>query len=732
MKKIVFFLVTVVAMSASAFNLNTTNTSKIGNQVEIHTDGKIPCKSVRASEKVKQVANLTSAVINKQPEGELKTYTRAGGSYVFDGSSLALNYQTNKAYIVYGEGNKVFLKDPLYGQKNGTWVEGTLSEDSSKITVPLGQPIWIDPNNADRVLELSWGSTNYEWVEGDKNDGTISVSFTKDESVTEAIYTINGDVITLDGTEGDIDKGFPEWAVMRGLTATWRGTVNWQGCLDYGTTYTLRENVNVLPVISEQPAGELVEYVRTGKAITQQYFGLGIVEQKGNAYVVFGTDGKVYLKDPIFGAETGAWVEGTLSEDGKTISVPMGQCLGWNEWDEYGMIIKDVVVRTGDEGLSQAIYEVHGTTEMTYTIDGNKIILNGTYDDGPLEYRGLGGIWSDNMSFSGYMDWNTVYENFTLKPAVPADPLIDKDATGYAEAWNDCGNESGNSHFRHHIVLKDVDGNLIDGNYVTYSIFVDNDQLVTFDADTYTHDLTEDVTELNYTFNGFDLNPKATYFYRTNAEGYEPLFKKRIGIQVYYTVDGVRNASNIVYYNLPGYDEGGIPANPIIYDWYDSGNEDGFSMLQYKINTNTTDGKVMDPSRIYYSIFTDDDKLYTFKAENYSSLDDDMTLVPYNFFGLHLIDGLLLFYRTNADGYERFFNHQIGIQVYYQQADGSMTASDIVYLEVFPQTGIGNVKVGNATEVARYTVDGRAISAPQAGVNIIKMSDGSVKKVWVK
>ncbi|MBQ0115589.1 MAG: hypothetical protein KBT10_06935 [Bacteroidales bacterium] len=48
------------------------------------------------------------------------------------------------------------------------------------------------------------------------------------------------------------------------------------------------------------------------------------------------------------------------------------------------------------------------------------------------------------------------------------------------------------------------------------------------------------------------------------------------------------------------------------------------------------------------------------------------------------------------------------------------------------QTGIGNVNVGNATEVARYTVDGRAISAPQAGVNIVKMSDGSVKKVWVK
>ncbi len=35
-------------------------------------------------------------------------------------------------------------------------------------------------------------------------------------------------------------------------------------------------------------------------------------------------------------------------------------------------------------------------------------------------------------------------------------------------------------------------------------------------------------------------------------------------------------------------------------------------------------------------------------------------------------------------------------------------------------------------EVARYSVDGRQLSAPQPGVNIIKMSDGTSKKVWVK
>ncbi len=47
-------------------------------------------------------------------------------------------------------------------------------------------------------------------------------------------------------------------------------------------------------------------------------------------------------------------------------------------------------------------------------------------------------------------------------------------------------------------------------------------------------------------------------------------------------------------------------------------------------------------------------------------------------------------------------------------------------------TGIEAIKNDTATEVARYTIDGRTLSAPQTGVNIVKMSDGTVKKVLVK
>ena len=35
-------------------------------------------------------------------------------------------------------------------------------------------------------------------------------------------------------------------------------------------------------------------------------------------------------------------------------------------------------------------------------------------------------------------------------------------------------------------------------------------------------------------------------------------------------------------------------------------------------------------------------------------------------------------------------------------------------------------------EIARFTIDGKRINQPQRGINIVKYSDGTVKKVIVK
>ena len=129
-----------------------------------------------------------------------------------------------------------------------------------------------------------------------------------------------------------------------------------------------------------------------------------------------------------------------------------------------------------------------------------------------------------------------------LVPAVPANPTADD--------WYDCGNEGGFSRFYFTLPTTDVNGKMIDPEHISYSVYVDNGngpELFTFDAATYSYDLTEDITEVPFSVynSAMDFRNYFVYFYRTNAEGFTPLFTDNIGIQAHYTVDGVKNSSEL-------------------------------------------------------------------------------------------------------------------------------------------------------------------------------------------
>lgn len=55
-----------------------------------------------------------------------------------------------------------------------------------------------------------------------------------------------------------------------------------------------------------------------------------------------------------------------------------------------------------------------------------------------------------------------------------------------------------------------------------------------------------------------------------------------------------------------------------------------------------------------------------------------------------------------------------------------------VYMEEGVPAGIGSVVKDGAKEAARYTLDGKRMATPQRGLNIIRMTDGTSKKVMVK
>lgn len=312
-------------------------------------------------------------------------------------------------------------------------------------------------------------------------------------------------------------------------------------------------------VITEQPAGTLKNYNREGCCVVNDYeAGFYVGYQEGKVSIVFAEDGKVYMKNPLMAMAYDTWVEGTLSEDGTTITIPMGQVLyhspyydadvilSWGStseaainWDTYELEVN----YTPDESVEAAIF----------TIDGDKIRLENSAGKA-MEYltgedlaefaaTGLTAIWADTRGWVQTIEWNTVLTQIPApKPAVPANPEVIE--------WRDMGNESGYNRLQFNINPVDVEGNPLDieQGSLTYSVFTDDDQIFTFDAEDYYWDFDgAEVTEVPYGQYSYNFSPESIFFYRTNAEGYERFFNWRIGMQVYYTVEGVRNASEIVY-----------------------------------------------------------------------------------------------------------------------------------------------------------------------------------------
>lgn len=504
-------------------------------------------------------------LITEQPEGEVKQYVRSGFGFTVSDGTLFTTTQDAKTSIVYdADGTTVYIKNIVNGMSydfGDSWAVGTLSADGTTITVSLEQTVgwsWM----YDVGIRLAWGRTVI-------NDEGTMVSFERDETVTEAVYVIDGETISLQGTSGATEfQNTIEDFVAEGLTCVYEDDGAWPGYLEWNTVLTEREPVPVPEIITEQPAGELHSYIRSGANIYQGWDGPAMVNQSGMADVVFDEDGEtVYLRDVVYEVASNVWVKGTINADRTKITVPMGQYLYWDENGEYGMVLQwmstNVETTTDEEGNEQKVMTVtvhQGVPEATYTIYGETISLDNCSGDPNAQFpsnfiaTGMGVVYNNDLTFCA-MDFNTVYNEFHLVPAVPADPVL------YEDSWFDSGEEDGYSCFDFTVLAEDVDGNYIDPTHLVYSIFTDDDVPFVFDAATYSYDLTEDMTDIPYEIysSGYDFDLSRIYFYRTNM-GDNPMFTQRIGIQVHYDVPVtskgrditiVRNSSNIVYWELP-------------------------------------------------------------------------------------------------------------------------------------------------------------------------------------
>ena len=317
-------------------------------------------------------------------------------------------------------------------------------------------------------------------------------------------------------------------------------------------------------IIYDVPAdAQMLTLMRTGQCIYNSWlFGIGMEPITGKLNVAISADGtKMYIQDPMYWFATGAWIVGDI--DGNNVTFPVGQYLQWSDSYMYGVqvmwgssyVYMDTDEETGEEGYYLGNEVDERAEEIAFDFDGVKLNILGSEGDPNLEFpfnfeaTGLYAMYSDDLTWAGALEFfpeEGFGQVLVVVPAVPANPEVTE--------WYDGESEGGFSRLYFTLPTTDIDGNPIDQELLSYSIFLDDDQLFTFPYDTYYYNfdqfgITEDLTEIPYDLatSGYDFNQGYVYFYRTNAEGYEPFFTWRIGMQVYYTVDRERNASDIVY-----------------------------------------------------------------------------------------------------------------------------------------------------------------------------------------
>lgn len=178
----------------------------------------------------------------------------------------------------------------------------------------------------------------------------------------------------------------------------------------------------------------------------------------------------------------------------------------------------------------------------------------------------------------------------------------------------------------------------------------------------------------------------------------------------------------------PWTETAGTPQLPVFstYNAYDA--DYGYGNIAFYIDACATDGNFMNPEKVYYNMYFDDE-LFTFYPDEYAYVTEEMTNVPLNFadnYDIYLTGTLhnVYFYSTGFS--------KIGVQVTYT-GGGETHQSDIAW---FDAAGISQTMIsGNdaVKGVSYFDLSGRKVSTPANGVFIksMKLADGSVKNVKV-
>jgi len=481
-------------------------------------------------------------------------------------------------------------------------------------------------------------------------------------------------------------------------------------------------------IIREQPAGIHRLYMRSGGATYAPIYFQSVTQDGIATEMVFSEDGtKAYFKNIISHAATDTWVEGDVA-DGK-ITVPLGQLVYWFD-DGYGLQLALVEVKG-----NITTYTSKNTGSVTFTMQGNDLYLEGTSAT-PDEtvYVGLGLTYTGqyNGEWSYYLDYETV---LTYKNVAVVDVPKDLETSVYSMEYEQSGHLVNVGFRDNDVYVQGISENNIPQAW--WKGTVGNDGKLVFPlqfAQVYSTYLLyfcgsdfggETTAEGGTTWNYLWTDGSATFDFDRDAGS----FSSRQAVFVNNADDHFERGEAFRAPRFRPYmEKAGTPSDPSIYAYIDYFDLAGFSILMPIVPLLDTEGNFMDPNKVFWKIFVDDEEPFILYPDEYKYLSDEIDEIPYIFTAEQQVKFSRSYIYEKAYGiyiFETGFK-RIGVQSIYR-GGGEEHYSNIVY-HYFEGNDVVRVNADQTGDVQHFDLNGRRVSESHRGLTITRMPDGRVVK----
>ncbi len=514
-----------------------------------------------------------------------------------------------------------------------------------------------------------------------------------------------------------------------------------------------QSDINIEDIfILDQPEGTILDNMSKSAYCLEDAGGfLYESEFAGYAVTMVETDDALYIHDLFslgaYGFETGIWVKGEKTE-GDTVALKQQAVYLLEDYDDYGEPIAEVLYAAKMKLTFDTYYDEYYGEEVTQVsiMAAEDPTIKFIWKDNTLtladmaEDEIIGLAFSDGY-FGGYGEMNSTFSAIDAK-------LVELPADAVAQDWQ----------------MKYVNGNGgIDGGLVKVAVAGNDVYLSNLPGagDAWLKGSIEGdkVTFASEQYLGINVESNYHLFAygAVMGEGYDPDYDEYVqmpvlaenvvfaydatsqsmtsenGFIINYGNGGLSTLQSMMQVELRPYENADIAATPldpvfVSYQPYTADWPLGIAM--FTISMFDVDGNYLNPEKMYYNIYYDEEKVELFSDE-YPGLANGTTDIPVTY-----EDGMSVFRKGSqvdflfySGGFEKF-----GVQLVYT-GGGEVRKSKLVYYG--EETGIEDVLGESEIESVTYVdLYGRTIAGPTNGIYVkcVKFTDGSmtVKKVAVK